>query len=247
MERGDKAEAQGQVEEALAAYDEAARYAPQDTTIVGRGAILRSKLVRSHVDNAERLALGGNVSQATEELRAAMRIDPTNAVVAERIAQMEAMKDDESARPPTQIAQIEGMPHLKVQDGKHNFDLRGDTKSAYRTGGAGCSASKPRSIRTCTPRNVRLRVDNVDFNTAMSLLGATNRDILASLECDADLRGAGFTPEKRRQYGVQAEQTFVLPSSVAPEEMTELLRVLREITGFHAYRAGFAQPRDHDA
>ena len=37
--------------------------------------------------------------------------------------------------------------------------------------------------------------------------------------------------EKRRQYGVQAEQTFPLPASVAPEEMTELLRVLREITG----------------
>ncbi len=30
---------------------------------------------------------------------------------------------------------------------------------------------------------------------------------------------------------MQAEQTFLLPSSVAPEEMTELLRVLREITG----------------
>ena len=39
------------------------------------------------------------------------------------------------------------------------------------------------------------------------------------------------TPEKRRQYAVQAEETFPLTSSVAPEEMTELLRVLREITG----------------
>jgi Flp pilus assembly secretin CpaC len=39
------------------------------------------------------------------------------------------------------------------------------------------------------------------------------------------------TPEKRRQYAVEAEQTFPLSASVAPEEMTELLRVLREITG----------------
>src|SRR6202040_3349121 len=39
------------------------------------------------------------------------------------------------------------------------------------------------------------------------------------------------TLEKRRQYGLQAEQTFPLPSSASPEDMTELLRMLREITG----------------
>jgi Flp pilus assembly secretin CpaC len=37
--------------------------------------------------------------------------------------------------------------------------------------------------------------------------------------------------EKRRQYGVQAEQSFVLPAAVNNEEMTELVRVLREMTG----------------
>src|SRR6185437_11771607 len=42
---------------------------------------------------------------------------------------------------------------------------------------------------------------------------------------------AADTLERRRQYGLQVEQSFLLPSSVAPEEMTELLRVLREITG----------------
>jgi Flp pilus assembly secretin CpaC len=39
------------------------------------------------------------------------------------------------------------------------------------------------------------------------------------------------TLEKRRQYAAEAEQTFVLPESVGTEEMTELVRVLREMTG----------------
>src|ERR1700741_3852552 len=53
-ERGDKSKAAGRFAEALAAYEEAARYAPQDTYIVERGVALRSKLVRAHVEAAER-------------------------------------------------------------------------------------------------------------------------------------------------------------------------------------------------
>src|SRR5262249_49405132 len=67
IEKGEKAEAEGHSEEALAAYDEAVRYAPQDMAIVARSATLRSKLVRAHVDHAERLGLAGNVSEAIAE------------------------------------------------------------------------------------------------------------------------------------------------------------------------------------
>src|SRR6266571_9291617 len=42
-ERGDKAEAAGQFDEALAAYEEAARYAPQDADVIERAVALRSK------------------------------------------------------------------------------------------------------------------------------------------------------------------------------------------------------------
>src|SRR5689334_10938686 len=56
-EGGDKAAAAGRFEEALAAYEEAARYAPQDGAIMERGAALRSKVVRGYVEAAERDAL----------------------------------------------------------------------------------------------------------------------------------------------------------------------------------------------
>src|ERR1700724_4217621 len=45
LERGVKAESDGKIDEALTAYDEAARYAPQDLAVVGRGAALRSRLI----------------------------------------------------------------------------------------------------------------------------------------------------------------------------------------------------------
>src|SRR5256885_7013108 len=64
-ERGDKSEAAGRFEEALAAYQEAARYAPEDANIVARGVALRSKLVRGHVEAAERAALAGQDRKST--------------------------------------------------------------------------------------------------------------------------------------------------------------------------------------
>jgi len=87
-ERGGKAEAAGRFEEALAAYEEAARYAPQDASIVEQGVSLRSRLVRAQVEAAERDALAGRLTQATEELGVALRVDPGNTIVEERLVQL---------------------------------------------------------------------------------------------------------------------------------------------------------------
>ena len=226
VEAGQKAEAEGRNDEALLSYDEAARLAPQNLALVGRGAALRSRLIREHVDRAEQLALTGKLPQAKEELSTAMRIDPSNKVVAERYAQMESMQDGEPALPDLQIP---GMPRLKTQPGKHSLDLRGDTRSAYEQL-AQSFGTKVAFDPDVVSRPVRMQLDNVDFNTAVSLLGTVTGTFWRPL--DAGLMFvAPDSPEKRRQFGLQAEQTFPLPSSASPEEMTELLRMLREITG----------------
>src|SRR5579859_2559482 len=224
LERGIRAESDGRMDEALTAYDEAARYAPQDLSLVGRGAALRSKLVRGHVDHAERLAIDGNLAQAKDELAAAMRIDPGNRVVAERIAEMESMQEDE---PPAAAAQIEGMPRVRPQAGTRTFDLRGNTQSVYEhvAESFGVKATFDPDL---VSRNVHLQLENVDFHTALSVLGSETATFWQPMDA-ALIFVAPDTQEKRRKYGLQAEQTFTLPSSVAPEEMTELLRMLREI------------------
>jgi Flp pilus assembly secretin CpaC len=226
IERGDNAVAEGRVDDALAAYDEAAQFAPQDATVLGHGALLRAKIVREHADKAESLALAGNIPQATAELRQALRIDPTNAVVAERMEQMEAMKDDDALPRPQSI---EGLPQLRTQKGKYNLNLRGDTKSAYDQV-AQVFGIKVSFDPDLTARNVKLQVDDLDFATAMMLLGEQTGTFWRPLST-SQIFVAADTPEKRRQYAVEAEQTFPLSSAAAPEEMTELLRVLREITG----------------
>src|SRR5258708_27528855 len=225
VERGDKAQAGGNLDEALLAYEEAARYAPQEGYVLERGAALRSKLVRAYAEAAERDALAGRLTEATDELAAALRIDPGNKVVGERLAQLKAMDDGVRAKPATGIS---GLPRLQPQAGKRNVNLRGDTRTVHEQFAAlfGVKASFDPALSV---RNVQLRVEQVDFYTGMSLLGAQTGTFWRPVNSTL-LFVAPDTPEKRRQYGLEAEQTFVLSAAVGPEDVTELLRVLRDIT-----------------
>src|SRR5216683_1579020 len=226
VERGDKAQAAGRFDQALAEYEEAARYAPQDAAIVEKAAALRSKLVRALVEAAERDALAGLMTQATEELATALQIDPGNTIVEERLAQFRAMGDEPRAKPPSGIA---GLPKLQPQAGKHNLNLSGDTKTVYEQL-ASLFGIKAAFDPDLTPRTVRLRVDDVDFYTGMSLLGTQSGTFWRPVNPTL-MFVAPDTQEKRRQYGLEAEQTFLLSAAVGPEDVTEMLRVLRDITG----------------
>src|SRR5208282_4931397 len=223
---GDKALADGQFDEALNYFEQAARYAPQDTALIERIASMRSKLVRDHVQAAERDALAGHADVATEELAKALLIDPGNTIVAERLSQMKAMNDEPLAKPDQKI---EGLPELKPRPGKQNLDLRGDTKTVYDQVGQAFGI-KIAFDPDLVARPVRLHVDDVDFATSLKILGAQTGTFFRPLTSNLAFV-AQDTAEKHRQYAAQAEQSFLLPASVSTEEMTELSRALKEMTG----------------
>jgi Flp pilus assembly secretin CpaC len=222
----DKELGDGHFDEALNYYEQAARYAPQDSALIERIASMRSKLVRDHVEAAERDALAGHADVATEELAKALLIDPGNTIVAERLKQMDAMKDEPLAKADRRI---EGLPELKPLSAKQDVNLRGDTRTVYEQLGQ-LFGIKVTFDPDLPARTVHLRADNVDFNTALRILGVETSTFSRPLTSTL-LFVAQDSVDKRRQYGVQAEQTFVLPASVGTEEMTELVRVLREMTG----------------
>jgi Flp pilus assembly secretin CpaC len=226
-ERGDKAAAAGRFEEALSDYDEAVRYAPQDLGIVAKAAELRSKLVRERVENAEREALAGDLHQAIGQLEAALAIDPSNSIVAERLAQMRAMEEDEGqaqVEPP-----LAGVPRLQPEAGKRSVEVRGDTRTAYEQVAAAFGV-KAVFDPDLVSHNVKLSIENLDLVTALSLLELETHTFWRPVNSTL-IFVAPDTTEKRHEYSLRADQTFPLPASVGPEEMTELLRILREITG----------------
>jgi len=124
---------------------------------------------------------------------------------------------------------LTNVPKLEPRNGTSNLALHGDTKAVYE------QLASTYEIRVVfdpdlTVRNVRLRADDVDFYTAVALLEAETATFWRPLNAKLMLV-APDTREKRRQYAIEAEQTFPLKGAANPNEMTEILRALRDITG----------------
>ncbi len=223
---GARQEAAGDYEGALEAYEEAARYAPFDVTIVSKAAALRSRLVRGYVDDGERLALEGNLGAAAEAYAFALHVDPTNAVLMERLKQIDSMHQDEK-EPAEQPA--EGLPQLHPDKLTRSFDTRTDLRTAYEQVAAayGIKAAFDPDLPA---RNVRFRVKDVDFETAMQVLVLQTGTFWRPLNSKL-IFVAADTSEKRKAFDMEIEQTLPLPATVDSAEMTELVRAVRELTG----------------
>jgi type II secretory pathway component GspD/PulD (secretin) len=229
IEQGKKEEAIGAFPEALQDYEAAARYAPFDVTIVAKAAALRSKLVHAYVESSERNALEGNLDAATMDLAMALHIDPSNAVVEERLQQMQSMRDGANTHrvvdePPEGLARLE--PDRKSV---HSFNLRSDVKNAYEQV-ASAYGVKATFDPDLPARPVRFRVSDVDFDTAISILATESYTFWRPLNARL-LFVAADTTEKRKAYDPQIEQTFLLPASVDSTEINDVVKAVRELTG----------------
>lgn len=225
---GDRAMAAGKMEEGVAEYDAAVKAAPGDVGIARRAASARAHVVQELVDRAEAYALDGHVISATALMYEALKIDPGNAIVAERLAQMKQMRKEYLPAGDKEDYALQGSPKLRAEAGKKNINVRGDSKSAYEQVAA-MYGIKVAFDPDLTARNVKLRIDGVDFDMAMQLLGASSQSFYRVVNPTL-IFVAADTIAKRKEYSEEIEQTFRLDESAGPEEITEMTRVLREIT-----------------
>lgn len=227
VEQATRKEAAGDYVRALVDYEEASRYAPFDVTIVGKGNALRSRLLREHLDGAERLAVEGNMDGATQQLAAALEIDPGNPAILERLQQIGSMK--ESVKGERRAEPIQGLPQLAPDKANKSFDFQTDVKSAYeRVAQAfGLKAVFDPDLQA---RNTRLRLPDVDFYTAMKVLGMQTGTFWVALDSKQFIV-ASDSAEKRRALDPEIEETIPLTASVTPTEIGDVVRAIRELTG----------------
>ncbi|HXQ25150.1 MAG TPA: FG-GAP-like repeat-containing protein [Candidatus Acidoferrales bacterium] len=226
-EQGTRAEQQQDWDAAYSAYSDAVSWGPNDREYALRREIARSRLVQTKVDAAERDAISGRLDDARRELMGASYLDPSNKVVRERLAELLAVEPGQVRRATE--SEVAGPVHLAYQPEKHSFDYRGDTQGAYDELARqfGVEAAFDVDLRS---RQVRFHFDDVDFPTAARLLGdMTNtfwRPLSPRLFFVTD-----DTPQKRRDYDASVVRSVVLPASETPDQMTEILRLVREIAG----------------
>lgn len=234
-ERGLKAEKQANWPMAFAAYSEAVRQDSTNREYLLRREIARGKVVGEEVDRAEADALAGNMTEARHELHEALALDPSDEIVRERLAQLSATSS-EALR--NLMLEPGGVVGLKPSPGMRSFDFNGNTVSAYQEVARqfGVAASFDVNLQ---PRAVHLKIDNVDFDTVMRVLG----DITTSFWRPVTSRSffvAADTPEGRREYDLSVMRTVQLPAADSDDEMTQDVRIVREIAGINGAELNLA-------
>ena len=227
-EQGTRAERQLDWGTAYTAYIDAANWAPDNRQYAIHREIAKSRLVQSKMDAAERDAISGRLDAARKELLSASFVDPANAVVRERLAELAAIEPGQQPRKPAHV-ELAAEPRLEYQDGHRNFDYRGDTQGAYTELGRQFGVEVAFDVDLHV-RQIRFHIDDVDFPTAARLLGDMTgtfwRPLSPRLFFVAD-----NTPQKRKDYEASVVRTVLLPASETPEQMTEITRLVRDIAG----------------
>jgi Flp pilus assembly secretin CpaC len=226
-DRGVRAERTEDWDAAYTAYSDSVNYAPNNRDYFIRRELTKSRLVQERADAAERDAVSGRLDEARKELLSATYLDPTNRVLRERLAELIAQGPGQS-RAVTE-PELAGPVQLDYHQGTRSFDYRGDTQGAYQEVGRqfGVEVAFDGDLVT---RQVRFEVNNVDFPTAVRLLG----DMTGTFWRPLGRRlffVAQNTPQKRKDYDVSVVRTILLPASDTPDDMMEISRLVREMAG----------------
>ena len=226
-EQGSNAERQSDWEAAYTDYTDAANFAPGNREYAIRREVARGRLVQSKMDAAERDAISGRLDEAQKLLLSASFVDPLNAAVRKRLAELATLQLGQTH--PKQDVELSPEPRLEYQTGPRNFDYRGDTQGAYQELARQFGVEVAFDV-DLPQRQVRFRIDGVNFPTAARLLGDMTGTFWRPLTSRLFFV-VGNTPDKRRQYEPSVVRTVLLPASATPEQMTEVTRLVRDLTG----------------
>lgn len=210
------------------AYSRSVEWAPKNPQYLFRRELAKGRLIQAKVDRGEKDAVSGELASARKELIAAYQLDPTDQTIRERVAELAALEPnrEKQSRPGIQLV---SEVVLHYAQGVRSFDYRGDTQGLYQQIGQKFSvdAAFDAELRA---RQVHFQVKDVDFLTAMELAGAATQTfwhpLMGSLFFVAD-----DTVQKRHEYEPLLVRTIRLPASETPEQVTELARLVRDVTG----------------
>src|SRR5690242_3337413 len=225
-ERGQRAEGTGDWETAFQAYRQAASLAPSDRTIQLQAQIARSVLAQQRTEQAEKQLLSGNPALARAMLQSAIEVDPSYSVAQERLQEL-AQAGPPSTLPGENLAST--LPAIKANSGTRSFDFTGTTHAAYDEIARqfGVTAAFDPELQD---RQIRFRVSDVDFDTAMRLLSEQSNTFWFAVDSRTFFVAAD-TANKRRDYDPEIKKTILLPAAETNDEMTEAMRAVRDIVG----------------
>jgi general secretion pathway protein D len=216
---------EGRIEDAFKEASTAAMLVPSNLEYLTTRELLRSRIAGNYIDRGNLLADVGETTQAEEQFKQALALDPQNGYAQQRLHDIEP-EDIEHQHVLQLLASVEDV-NVTPNPGKQNFHVRGDTRDLYeaisRAFGVGVDYDS-----TLPSRRVTFDVDGLDFYTAMRLAGKVTKTFWAPVSSKRIIV-ATDTQEMRRQYERMALQTFRISNALTPADLTDVMNVLRTV------------------
>ncbi|MGC2772950.1 MAG: hypothetical protein WA232_14725 [Candidatus Sulfotelmatobacter sp.] len=234
--RGLKLQGQDRLQQAFDQFDEAARLEPEDMAFLSAQEQTKSQLVFQRTERGDSLMALAQPEQAAAEFRAALKLDPDDAYVEERLTQ--ALRGPAASRLGKLSATLADASEIDVQPKKYlaTFHYRGDIRGLFDELSAayGVSAEFDDSV---TPKPVRFYVDDVDFSTALRLACLVSGTMWVPLDAH-QVFIAKDTQQNHKQFDRMALATFSVPGATSPQEVNELVSSLRTVCEFQKITSG---------
>ena len=234
--RGLKLQGQNRLEEAFTQFDEASRLEPDDMAFLSAQEQTKSQLVYQRTERGDSLMAMAQPEKAAAEFRAALKLDPDDAYVEERLTQ--ALRGPAASRLGELSATLADASEIELQPKKYlaTFHYRGDIRGLFYELAAayGVSAEFDDSV---TPRPVRFYVDDVDFFTALRLACLVSGTMWTPLDSH-QVFIAKDTQQNHKQFDRMALATFSVPGATTPQEVNELVSSLRTVCEFQKITSG---------
>ncbi|MGC2534647.1 MAG: hypothetical protein WA424_16980 [Candidatus Sulfotelmatobacter sp.] len=234
--RGLKLQGQDRLQQAFDQFDEAARLEPEDMAFLSAQEQTKSQLVFQRTERGDSLMALAQPEQAAAEFRAALKLDPDDAYVEERLTQ--TLRGPAASRLGKLSATLADASEIDVQPKKYlaTFHYRGDIRGLFDELSAayGVSAEFDDSV---TPKPVRFYVDDVDFSTALRLACLVSGTMWVPLDAH-QVFIAKDTQQNHKQFDRMALATFSVPGATSPQEVNELVSSLRTVCEFQKITSG---------
>jgi len=221
-----KLEKEKHIDEAYQEFDTAARLSPRDLNYLTALAMTREELVSQRLKRGTEDLASGKQIEALAEFRSALALDPENPFAQQRLQES---LNQSRPEPITRARVIQESPELHVIPDLENrsFHFRGNSQQLLTevAHAFGIAAEFDDSVAS---HHVQFNLDNVDFYTAMQAASEVTGTFWTPLS-EKQILIAKDSQQNRRLFERMAMRTFELSTVNTPQEMQEVVNLLRQI------------------
>jgi general secretion pathway protein D len=225
FDHGMKLQKARQLDGALAEFEKASNLVPQDLQYATLRELVRQQLVSEHLQRGNTALANGQQIEAMAEFRTALHLDPANGFAQQRVN--DAVGHSSGASSAPQLIEQSDEIQVLPKDNLQSFHFHGDSRQLL-TQVAGAYGMTVTTDDSVVSRRVRFDVDDVGFYLAMRLAGAITKTFWSPLQ-EKQILVAADSTENHRLYDRMGLRTFYVPTSGSPQEIQDLVNVLRTV------------------